>query len=90
MIRLIRLWRLAGRDLRVLWLALWHPRRPIWLWPAMLLLALYVLDPFNLAIPALGVLDDFVLLPLILHLLAGLLPAAIRGGSTGSSAVFRG
>ncbi|MGH8137554.1 MAG: hypothetical protein ACREVV_05080 [Steroidobacteraceae bacterium] len=82
MIRLLRLWRLGARDLRLLWFALQHERRPAWLWPATVFLALYALEPFNFAIPFLGVIDDFVILPLILHLLVKLLPAQIRAGST--------
>jgi uncharacterized membrane protein YkvA (DUF1232 family) len=80
MIRLLRLWRLAGQDLRLLWFALRHRRRPVWLWPAAALLGLYALDPVNFAIPLVGVVDDFVVLPLLLHLLLKLLPADIRTG----------
>jgi uncharacterized membrane protein YkvA (DUF1232 family) len=80
MMRLLRLWRLARRDLGLLWFALRHHRRPVWLWPAAIVLALYALEPFNFAIPLLGIVDDFILLPLILHLLVGLLPGEIRTG----------
>jgi uncharacterized membrane protein YkvA (DUF1232 family) len=80
MIRLLRLWRLGGQDLRLLWFALRHRRRPVWLWPAAALLGLYALDPVNFAIPLVGVVDDFVVLPLLLHLLLRLLPADIRTG----------
>ena len=78
MIRLFRLWRLGARDLRLLWFALRHPHRPVWLWPAALGLALYALEPLNFAVPLLGVVDDFVLLPLVLHLLIKFLPLHIR------------
>lgn len=78
MLRLIRLWKLAARDLPLLWFALRHPSRPGWLWPVAVFLVLYALDPFNFAIPALGAVDDFVLLPLILHLVVKLLPLDIR------------
>jgi uncharacterized membrane protein YkvA (DUF1232 family) len=80
MIRLLRLWRLGRQDLRLLWFALRHRRRPVWLWPAAALLGLYALDPVNFAIPLVGVVDDFVVLPLLLHLLLKLLPADIRTG----------
>jgi uncharacterized membrane protein YkvA (DUF1232 family) len=80
MIRLFRLWRLAGRDLRLLWYALRHPGRPVWLWPAAFVLVAYALDPLNLAIPVLGLVDDFVLLPLALHWVLKLLPLDIRAG----------
>ncbi len=78
--RLLRLWRVGGRDLRLLWFALRHPERPAWLWPAALFLAFYALEPFNFAIPVLGVVDDLILLPLVLNWLLRLLPATIRDG----------
>ena len=78
MMRLFRLWRLARHDLRLLWFALRHPGRPVWLLPAALLLCIYALDPFNFAMPLLGVVDDLVLLPIVLHLLLKLLPADIQ------------
>lgn len=80
MIRLFRLWRLGRQDLRLLWYALHHPSRPAWLWPAALVMLAYALDPLNLAMPVLGVVDDFVLLPLVLHWILKWLPADIRGG----------
>ena len=78
MIRFLRLWRLAGRDLRLLWFALRHPHRPIWLWPAAAVLGLYALEPANFLIPVLAFVDDLVLLPLLLHLLVTFLPGEIR------------
>jgi uncharacterized membrane protein YkvA (DUF1232 family) len=80
MIRLLRLWRLGRQDLRLLWFALQHRSRPVWLWPAAALLGLNALDPVNFAIPFFGVVDDFVVLPLLLHGLLKLLPADIRAG----------
>jgi uncharacterized membrane protein YkvA (DUF1232 family) len=64
MIRLFALWRFGRQDLRLLWFALRHRSRPVWLWPAVAFLGLYALDPANFAIPLLGLVDDFVLLPL--------------------------
>jgi uncharacterized membrane protein YkvA (DUF1232 family) len=78
MLRLIRLWRVGAQDLTVLWFALRHPHRPVWLWPAAAVLLLYALDPLNFAIPLLGAVDDFLLLPLILHVLVMLIPLNIR------------
>jgi uncharacterized membrane protein YkvA (DUF1232 family) len=78
MFRLWRLWRLGARDLRLLWYALNHPSRPAWLWPVVIAFSFYALDPFNFVIPALGVVDDLVILPLLLHLLNKLLPVEIR------------
>jgi uncharacterized membrane protein YkvA (DUF1232 family) len=80
MLRLFRLWRLGGRDLSLLWYALRHPNRPIWLLPVIALLAIYAVEPANFAIPLLGVIDDLVLLPLLLHAIAQVLPADIRSG----------
>jgi uncharacterized membrane protein YkvA (DUF1232 family) len=78
MLRLLRLWRLGAQDLRLLWYALRHPERPFWLLPVAALLAVFALDPANLALPVLGIIDDFLLLPFLLHLVVGLLPAGIR------------
>jgi uncharacterized membrane protein YkvA (DUF1232 family) len=68
--RIFRLWRMSRNDLRLLWVALRHPNRPTWLIPATVALGLFVFDPFNFAIPVLGVVDDLFLLPLLLHALA--------------------
>jgi uncharacterized membrane protein YkvA (DUF1232 family) len=78
MLRLLRLWRIAGKDLSLLWFALRQRNRPIWLLPAVVLLGLYALEPLNFAIPLLGVVDDVILLPLALHFLAMCLPAEFR------------
>ena len=84
MIRLLRLWRMVGRDLHLLRFALVHPRRPSWLVPALVLLALYALDPINFALPFVGAVDDVVVVPILLHLLLRLLPADIRSSYRGS------
>jgi hypothetical protein len=39
---------------------------------ALFLLAIFGLEPFNFAIPVVGVVDDLVVLPLLIHLLARL------------------
>ena len=78
MLRLMRLWRLGAADLRVLWFALRHRHRPFWLWPAAIIIGLYAFEPLNFALPALGVVDDLVLVPLVLHLLVRFLPLDIR------------
>ena len=51
--RLVFLWNLVRDDLFVLWFALRHPDRPLWLVPVTALLALYALAPLNLNGPAL-------------------------------------
>jgi len=68
--RILKVWRMSRNDLRLVWLALRHPNRPTWLLPATLALAFFALEPFNFAIPVLGVVDDLFLLPLLLHGLA--------------------
>jgi len=65
--RLLRLWRMGAQDLRLLVAALRRPDRPWWLVPVSLLLLWFALEPLNFAIPLLGVIDDFVLLPLLLR-----------------------
>jgi uncharacterized membrane protein YkvA (DUF1232 family) len=76
--RLFRLWQLGGRDLRLLLAMLRRSDRPRWLGPALLLLLLFALEPFNFVLPVLGVVDDFVLLPLLLRALALSASHAIR------------
>jgi len=66
--------------LRLLWFALLHRHRPIWLWPAAAVLGLYALEPGNFLIPVLGFVDDLVVLPLLLHLVVTFLPVEIREG----------
>ncbi len=85
MLRLFRIWRLGRQDLRVLWFALRHKSRPLWLIPALVVLGLYAFEPLNFALPLLGVVDDLILLPLALHWLVKLLPAQIRSGFGGES-----
>jgi uncharacterized membrane protein YkvA (DUF1232 family) len=80
MLRLMRLWRLVRADAGLLWFALRHPLRPMWLWPATVLLACYALDPFNVIVPLLGIIDDVILFPLLLHLLVRMIPDPIRAG----------
>jgi uncharacterized membrane protein YkvA (DUF1232 family) len=81
MLRLFRLWRLGADDLRLLWFALRHPARPVWLLPAAALLVLYAIEPLNFALPLFGVVDDLVILPLLLHLLLRFLPMEIRAAA---------
>jgi uncharacterized membrane protein YkvA (DUF1232 family) len=64
-------------DLRLLWFALRHPLRPVWLIPATGLLILYALAPFNFVLPVIGVVDEMVIVPLVLHFLVKLLPRDI-------------
>lgn len=86
---LLILWRMSRTDLRLLWFALRHRDRPIWLLPVTLVLGLYAIAPFNLAVPVLGVVDDLVLLPLVLHYLLKLLPPQIVNRFARPSVVSR-
>jgi uncharacterized membrane protein YkvA (DUF1232 family) len=85
MTRLFRLWRLVAGDLRLLWFALRHRRRPLWLWPVTIVLGLYALDPVNFALPFAGVVDDLVLVPLLVHLMVRWLPTEIKTGFVAAS-----
>lgn len=76
--RLFRLWRVGGQDLRILLAALRDRDRPQWLLPASLLLVFFAIEPLNIAFPALGIVDDFVLLPLLLRALVRLSAPSIR------------
>jgi uncharacterized membrane protein YkvA (DUF1232 family) len=82
--RIFRLWRMSRSDLRLLWQALKNPNRPTWLLPVTLALGFFAFEPFNFAIPVLGVIDDLILLPLLLHGLATIavyvttLPSSLR------------
>jgi uncharacterized membrane protein YkvA (DUF1232 family) len=87
MLRLWRLSRVCGRDLRLLWFALKHRRRPLWLLPATVMLALYALEPFNFALPLVGIVDDLLILPLVLHVMLRLLPRDIHDGFDGGALV---
>jgi uncharacterized membrane protein YkvA (DUF1232 family) len=78
MVRLLRLWRLGAQDIRLLWYALRHPSRPLWLLPAVALLIFYAFEPLNFAMPVFGAVDDFLLLPLLLHWVVRFLPRDIR------------
>lgn len=75
--RLFRLWRLSGQDLRLLFMVLQHPNRPRWLIPAAIAIAFFAFEPFNFAIPFLGVVDDLFVLPLLLHALVKFAVAAL-------------
>ena len=71
---LLLLWRVSRNDLRMLWFVLNHPARPGWVMPVAVGLGLYALSPLNFAIPLIGVLDDFVIVPLALHWMLKLMP----------------
>lgn len=79
--RIVALWRVvAGRDLRLLWFALRHEERPVWLLPGLALLGLFAVEPLNVAVPLLGAVDELVVLPLLLHGMTKMLPAPVLDG----------
>jgi uncharacterized membrane protein YkvA (DUF1232 family) len=79
--RILALWRLvAAQDLRLLWFAVRHERRPGWLLPGLACLALFAVEPLNFTLPVLGVVDEFVLVPLVLHGMVKMLPAHVLDG----------
>jgi uncharacterized membrane protein YkvA (DUF1232 family) len=77
--RLLLLWKRGRGDLRLLWFALRHPDKPVWLIPATALLGFYALEPANFALPLFGIVDELVVLPLLLHTLTKALPASLLG-----------
>ncbi len=79
--RIFALWRVvASQDLRLLWFALRHESRPVWLLPGLAVLGLFAVEPANFAIPVLGAVDELVLVPLILHSMVKMLPAQVTEG----------
>jgi uncharacterized membrane protein YkvA (DUF1232 family) len=79
--RILALWRVvAGQDLRLLWFAIRHEQRPAWLLPALAGLGLFAVEPLNFALPVLGVVDELVLVPLVLHGMIKMLPAHVLDG----------
>ena len=79
--RLFALWRMvAGQDLRLLWFAIRHENRPVWLLPGLAVLGLFAVEPLNFAVPVLGVVDEFMLVPLVLHGMVKMLPAHVLDG----------
>ncbi|CAG9215831.1 conserved hypothetical protein [Paraburkholderia tropica] len=76
--RLAWLLKIVKGDARVLWFALRQPNRPGWLVPSAALLTLYALAPFNIALPLVGVIDDGIVVPVLLHLMVACLPVGLR------------
>lgn len=67
-------WRSSRADLRFLWFALRHPLRPGWLRLATLALTVFAISPVNFVVPLVGVIDDMIVVPLVLHWLLQCLP----------------
>jgi len=76
--RIFAFWRMvAGQDLRLLWFAIRHEQRPGWLLPGLAGLALLAVEPLNFVVPMFGAVDEFVLVPLVLHGMTKMLPAQV-------------
>ncbi|MBU3694371.1 MAG: DUF1232 domain-containing protein [Rhodocyclaceae bacterium] len=70
----------AKRDGLALWFALRHPLTPGWIKLGLLLVVAYALSPIDLIpdfIPVIGYLDEAILLPLAVGLLARALPDGV-------------
>ena len=79
--RIFALWRVvAGQDLRLLWFAIRHEQRPVWLLPGLAVLALFAVEPLNFTLPVLGAVDELVLVPMVLHGMAKMLPSHVLDG----------
>jgi uncharacterized membrane protein YkvA (DUF1232 family) len=79
--RIFALWRLvAGQDLRLLWFAIRHEKRPRWLLPGLAGLAWFAVEPLNFAVPVVGAVDELVLVPLMLHGMIKMLPVDVIDG----------
>lgn len=79
--RLTMLWSVVRGDALRLWRALRHPGSPRWLKWAVAAVVLYVLSPVDLIpefVPALGLVDDLVVVPLAIRFILSRLPAHLR------------
>lgn len=76
------LWRISKADVRTLWFAIRYPDRPWWVRPAAAFLLIYAISPLNFMLPVFGLIDEFVLIPLILHMLVLILPDELRYSSS--------
>lgn len=89
--RIFALWRVvAGQDVRLLWFAIRHEKRPVWLVPGLAGVALLALEPLNFALPFLGAVDELMLVPLVLHGMATMLPAPLLDSFARVHALRRG
>lgn len=70
------------KELLTLWRAFRHPATPLPLKAAMLLVPLYLVSPVDLIpdfIPFLGIMDDFIVVPLLISWLVSMLPLEVTG-----------
>jgi uncharacterized membrane protein YkvA (DUF1232 family) len=77
------------KELMLLWRAFRHPATSLPLKAAMLLVPLYLLSPLDLIpdfIPILGVMDDFIIIPILMSWLVSMLPLEVVGQKATASA----
>ena len=70
------------KELMLLWRAFRHPATSLPLKMAMLLVPLYLISPIDLVpdfIPILGVMDDFIIIPILMSWLVSMLPLEVVG-----------
>jgi uncharacterized membrane protein YkvA (DUF1232 family) len=70
------------KELLTLWRAFRHPATPVPLKAAMLLVPLYLISPIDIIpdfIPFLGIMDDFVVVPMLMSWLVSMLPLEVTG-----------
>ena len=73
---------LFRKELLTLWRAFRHPATPLPLKAAMLLVPLYLVSPIDIIpdfIPFLGVIDDFIVIPMLMGWLVSMLPLEVTG-----------
>ncbi|OGB24775.1 MAG: hypothetical protein A3I66_24655 [Burkholderiales bacterium RIFCSPLOWO2_02_FULL_57_36] len=81
-LRLIRLFKLAGREAAVLWYACRNPATPLFIKIGALLLGVYMVSPIDFipdALPILGWVDDVTLLAFAIPAILKLVPQAVLG-----------
>ena len=82
--RIALLWTLVRTDARRLWFALRHPAAPGWLKIGAALIVAYVISPIDLVpdvLPIIGVVDDFVIVPMAIRWLLNRLPPEIANAA---------
>jgi uncharacterized membrane protein YkvA (DUF1232 family) len=80
LLRLSRLFRLAGREVAVLWYACRNPATPLLIKVGAAILAFYMVSPIDFvpdALPVLGWLDDVTLLTFAIPALLKLIPEPV-------------
>jgi uncharacterized membrane protein YkvA (DUF1232 family) len=80
------------KELLLLWRGFRHPATPLALKFAMLLVPLYLISPIDIipdVLPFLGIVDDFVIVPLLVSWIVGMLPLEVRGEKVRAQAPTR-